>query len=84
MKLKLALLHEVMSKDEALLCLLRGLASRPVRLTLWSPETANKGALAILFFSAWSFPCLRLDSRSFYSQSDYCQAAKSHLVDCAN
>jgi len=64
MKLKLALLDEVMSNDEMLLCLLSGVASRSVRLTLWPPETANKGVLPILPFSAWSFPCLRLDSKS--------------------
>lgn len=64
MKLKLALLDEVMSKDEVLLCLLRAVASRSVGLTLWPPETANKGALPILSFSARSFPWLRLDLQS--------------------
>lgn len=55
MKLKLALLDEVMSKDEALLCLLRVLASRSVRLTLWPPETANKDALTYCLFLHGAF-----------------------------
>lgn len=60
MKLKLALLHELMSKDKVLLCLLRGVASRSVRLTLWPPETDNKVALLMLSFSVWSFPSLEI------------------------
>lgn len=50
MKLKLALQDEVMSKGEALLCLVRGAASRSVRLTLWPLEIANKNALLIIVF----------------------------------
>lgn len=47
MKLKLALLDK-MSKDQALFCLLRGIASIYIKLTLWPHENANQGALPTL------------------------------------
>lgn len=92
MKLKLALQDEVMSKGEALLCLLRGAASRSVRLTLWPLEITNKNALLIIvffcmevvFFVACLFFVLfcvglRMDSQSSPS---HWEAAKAYLIDC--
>lgn len=50
MKLKLALLDEVMSRDEAFLCFLEGAAGRSVGVTLWPPRLLLKVPCQYLLF----------------------------------
>lgn len=50
MKLKLDLLDEVMSRDEAFLCFLRRAAGRSVRLTFWPPRLLVKVPCQYLLF----------------------------------